>query len=46
METTFFVLGLLACPLGMAAMGGAMWLAGKVGRGRTSTDGENARHAP
>lgn len=37
MESAWFVLALLACPLGMVAMGGVVWLAAKVGRGRTST---------
>jgi hypothetical protein len=37
MGTVWFVLGVLACPLGMAAMGGVAWLLGKRGSRRTST---------
>jgi hypothetical protein len=31
MEGALLVLALLACPLGMAAMGAVMWFAGKAG---------------
>ena len=37
MDKLWLVLGVLACPLGMVAMGGVAWFAGKLGRGRTST---------
>jgi len=30
MHSTFFVLGLLACPLGMALFGGIAWFAAKT----------------
>jgi hypothetical protein len=36
METALVVLAALACPLGMAAMGGIAWMAAKLGRGRSS----------
>ena len=42
MGSAWFVLGLLACPLGMAAMGGLVWLGGKLGWGRTSTGEKEA----
>lgn len=36
MHSVLLILGLLACPLGMLAMGGMAWAAGKLGRGKTS----------
>ena len=36
MHSVLLILGLLACPLGMLAMGGIAWAAGKLGRGKTS----------
>jgi len=35
MATALVVLAALACPLGMAAMGGVAWVASKRGRGRS-----------
>jgi hypothetical protein len=37
MESAWVVLALLACPLGMAAMGGTVWLAAKLRRDESST---------
>jgi len=33
-ENIVFVIALLACPLGMAAMGGIAWVAGRARRDR------------
>src|SRR2546422_379112 len=38
MHSVLLILGLIACPLGMLAMGGMAWVAGKLGRGKTSAD--------
>jgi hypothetical protein len=35
-HSILLILGLLACPLMMLAMGGIAWFAGKLGRGKTS----------
>jgi hypothetical protein len=34
MESIIFLIALLACPLGMAAMGGIAWVASKAHRDR------------
>jgi hypothetical protein len=36
MHSVLLILGLLACPVGMLAMGGMAWVAGKLGREKTS----------
>jgi hypothetical protein len=38
MNTGWPILGLIACPLGMLAIGGVAWAAGKLGRGRWSSN--------
>src|SRR5204862_6096350 len=45
MHSVFLILGLLACPLGMFAMGGVAWAAGKLGVGRSSADHRDDSHA-
>jgi hypothetical protein len=37
MDNVPFLIALLACPLGMLAMGGIAWVSGKVFRGRSDT---------
>ena len=36
MHSVLLILGLIACPLGMLAMGGIAWAAGKLGFGHSS----------
>ena len=40
MHSVLLILGLLACPLGMVAMGGIAWAAGKLGLGRSSASAD------
>ena len=41
MHTVLLILGLIACPLMMFAMGGVAWAAGKLGWGRSATAQRN-----
>ena len=46
MHTVLLILGLIACPLMMFAMGGVAWAAGKLGRSATAQrNGGDARPA-
>jgi hypothetical protein len=45
MHSVLLILGLLACPLGMLAMGGTAWAAGKLGRGKPSGSHDEDSHA-
>ena len=45
MDTAVLLLGLLACPLGMAAMGGVAWFATKLGRNTASVQREPSESA-
>jgi hypothetical protein len=40
MRDAIFILGLLACPLGMLAMGAVAWISGKVSGGRSRSSGK------
>ena len=40
MHSVLLIVGVLACSLGMFAMGGIAWAAGKLGRGRKIVDSD------
>src|SRR2546425_1022675 len=45
MHTVLLILGLIACPLMMFAMGGVAWAAGKLGWGQSATAQRNSGDA-